>query len=133
MESTASNCPRPDTDWGGDKYDSIQGRQLCKKILAKYVTYNPHDYILDGICPVMDGFDLLATTPCGSGKSGYLILLMLFVHEIAADKTLAIGEEVFPLDPVMIVVCPMKALEEDIVSPIVINDRMPLTRVSATN
>ena len=81
----------------------------------------------------MDGFDLLATTPCGSGKSGYLILLMLFVHEIAADKTLAIGEEVFPLDPVMIVVCPMKALEEDIVSPIVINDRMPLTRVSATN
>jgi hypothetical protein len=70
----------------------------------------------------MDGFDLLATTPCGLGKSGYLILLMLIVCEIAADETLAIGKEIFPLDPVMIVVCPTKALEEDIVSPIVITD-----------
>ncbi|KIM81192.1 hypothetical protein PILCRDRAFT_821645 [Piloderma croceum F 1598] len=35
----------------------------------------------------MDGFDLLATTPCGSGKLGYLILLMLVVREIAADET----------------------------------------------
>jgi hypothetical protein len=60
-----SNGPRPDP---GGKYDSIQGRQLCKKILAKYVTYDPHDYILDGVCPVIDGFNLLATTPTGSGK-----------------------------------------------------------------
>jgi hypothetical protein len=52
---------------------------------------------------------------------------MLVVREIAADEILTIGKEVFPLDPVMIVVCPTKALEEDIMSSIVINDRMPLT------
>ena len=59
-----------------------------------------HHYNLDGRCPVMDGFDLLATTPTGSGKVGYLILLMLVVREIAADMTLAIAKEILPRDPV---------------------------------
>jgi len=45
------------------KYDSVQGHLFFEKILAKYVTYDPHDYILDGLCPVVDGFNLLATTP----------------------------------------------------------------------
>ena len=53
------------------KYDSILGRVLCKMILAKYLPYDPHDYQLDGICSAMDGFDLFATTPTGSGKTGY--------------------------------------------------------------
>jgi len=105
--STSSNKP-PDKQ----KYDSDAGRALCKRILEKYLPYKPHDYILDGVCPVMDGYDLLATTPTGSGKAGYFILLMLVVHEIAADK---IGEKKFPKDPVMIVVLPTKALEEDMV------------------
>jgi len=69
------------------KYDSVAGRALCKRILKKYLLYEPHNYILDGICPVMDGYDLLATTPTVSGKSGYYILLMLIVHKIAADES----------------------------------------------
>ena len=64
-------------------------------------------------------FDLLATTPTGSGKAGYLILLILVVREIAADMTLAIVKEILPRDPVMIVVCPTKALEDEIVSIII--------------
>ena len=86
-----------------------------------------HHYNLDGRCPVMDGFDLLATTPTGSGKVVYLILLMLVVREIAADVTLAIAKEILPMDPVMIVVCPTKALEDKIVSIIITNDRIQLT------
>ena len=86
-----------------------------------------HNYILDGRCPVMDGFDLLATTPTGSGKAGYLILLILVVREIAADMTLAFVKEILPRDPVMIVVCPTKALEDEIVSIIITNDRIQLT------
>jgi hypothetical protein len=128
-ESVPSNGPRPDPR---GKYDSIQGRQLCKKILAKYVTYDPHNYILDGVCPVIDGFNLLATTPTRSGKTGFFTLLMLVVREIAADKTLAIGNEVFPIDPVMIVVCPTKALEEDIVGLVITNHGMLLTLAKAT-
>jgi ATP-dependent helicase YprA (DUF1998 family) len=71
-------------------------------------------------------FDLLATSPTGSGKTGYFILLMVVVHEIAGNKTLAIGKERFPKNPVMIVVCPTKALEEDIVSYYVTNGGLSL-------
>jgi len=62
----------------------------------------------------MDGFDLFVTTPTSSGKTGYLIMLMLVVREISADTTLALGKE-FPKDPAMIIVCPTKALEDDMV------------------
>jgi hypothetical protein len=49
------------------------------------------------------------------GKTGYLTMLMLVVREISADETLALGKKRFPKDPAMIVVCPTKALEEDMV------------------
>ena len=68
-------------------YDSDAGQALCKRILGKYLPYEPHDYSLNGVCPVMDGYDLLATTTTGWGKTGYFILLMLVVREIA-DETL---------------------------------------------
>ena len=91
------------------------GWALCKSILAKYLPYDPHDYQLDGICPTMDGYDLLATTPTGQGKTGYLTMFMLVVWEIAANETLALGQEKIPKDPAMIIVCPTKALEDNMV------------------
>ena len=97
------------------KCNSIFGRALCKNILAKYLPYGPHDYQLDGICPAMDGYDPLATTPTGSGKTGYLTMFMFVVREIAANETLALGQEKIPKDPAMIIVCPTKALEDDMV------------------
>jgi hypothetical protein len=105
--SMSSNRP-PDSQ----KYDSDAGQALCKRILEKYLPYEPHDYILNGVCLVMDGYDLLATTPTGWGNAGYFILLMVVVHEIAADETLMIGTKKFPKDPVMVVVLPTKALED---------------------
>jgi len=114
--SPAGNNPRPNgANLADTKYDSLEGRALCERILAKYLAYEPHDYQLDGICPIMDGYDLLATTPTGSGKIGYFIMLMLVVREISADETLALGKTKFPKDPAMVVVCPTKALEDDMV------------------
>jgi hypothetical protein len=73
MEGLApSNSPGPDTSMGGGKYGSIEGRQLCKKILAKYVAYDPHDYVLDGICPVMDGLICLPHPPLDQAKPDIL-------------------------------------------------------------
>ena len=46
-----TSLSRPDTGTDLGKYDTHGGRRLCKEILAKYVTYDPHDYILYGICP----------------------------------------------------------------------------------
>ncbi|KAF7973928.1 hypothetical protein HWV62_13990 [Athelia sp. TMB] len=94
-------------------YDSPAGRDLCKHVLKKHLPYEPHNYQLDGVCPVLDGLDLLATTPTGSGKTGYLTQLMLMAIALAKDPSLRLNERVFPLDPAMIVVSPTKALEDD--------------------
>lgn len=96
-------------------YDSPAGRDLCKHVLRKHLPYEPHDYQLDGVCPVLDGLDLLATTPTGSGKTGYFIQLMLVARALAEDPTLKLNDRAFPQDPVMIVVSPTKALEQDMV------------------
>lgn len=119
--SSGSNNLRPPVL----KYDSMEGRTLCKNVLAKYLAYLAHDYQLDGICPVIDGYDLLATTPTGSGKTGYLIMLMLVGRELSEHEELCLNDERFPKDPAMIVVCPTKALEEDMVrfnSRVIIGD-----------
>ena len=51
--------------------------------------------------------DVLATIPTGSGKTGYLTMLMLVVREISADENLVLGKR-FPKDLTM-------ALEEGMV------------------
>jgi hypothetical protein len=123
-----------DTDMDGGKYDSILGHQLCKKVLAKYVTHNPHDYILDGVCPIMDGFDLLATTPLCKCmiwvlskltnlflQLGYLFIQKLHtrsefltfqrpnqsVHKLLPRILVLVGES-FPLLPLYWYVCMLK-------------------------
>src|ERR1700677_4204664 len=50
--------PGPNSGDLAEKYDSNDGRLLCRRILSKYLPYDPHNYQLDGICPVLDGFDL---------------------------------------------------------------------------
>lgn len=77
--------------------------------------FEPHDYQIEGICAVLDGQDLLATMATGSGKTGFFIMFMLVVCAIAKDSTLALGGRNFPKDPAMIIVCPTKALQEDMV------------------
>jgi hypothetical protein len=82
------------TDVGkAGKYDSPQGGALCKKILAKYLQYDPHDYQLDGICPAMNGYDLLATTPTGSGNTGYFTMFMLVDYSLLQlDRALSLHQ-----------------------------------------
>jgi hypothetical protein len=54
---------------------------------------------------------------------------MLVVRKIAANMALGLGKEVFPVDPIMLVVCPTKALEGDIVSVLRIEGEILLTRL----
>ena len=42
--------------------------------------FDPHDYQLDGVCQVLDGLDLLAVTPTGSGKTGFVYILLLVLQ-----------------------------------------------------
>ena len=76
----------------------------------------PHDYQVEGICPAMDGDDVLATMATGAGKTGFFTFLMLVIREISQDPSLALEGIGFPKNPAMLVVCPTKALQDNTVS-----------------
>ena len=98
-------------------YNTPAGRTLVKRILNGHKKpIEPHDYQLEGICRLLDGEDVLVTTATGTGKTGLFIFLMVVICAIAADPTLALEDRTFPKDPAMLVVCPTKALQSNLVS-----------------
>ncbi|KAF8232529.1 hypothetical protein L208DRAFT_1271654, partial [Tricholoma matsutake] len=115
MDSSSSLIgPTPQAQ-DGPVYNIPAGCALVQKILAECLppSFEPHDYWIEGICPAMDGEDVLATMATGTGKTGFFIFLMLVIHAISQDPSLALRGITFPEDPAMIVVCPTKALQVD--------------------
>jgi ATP-dependent helicase YprA (DUF1998 family) len=96
-------------------FSSIEGWTLCRKILSERLPFCPHDYQLDGITAILDGKDLLAISATGSGKSGYIYMLMHTILAILERPSLCPAIE-FPKNPAILVIYPTTALEEDQVS-----------------
>jgi superfamily II DNA/RNA helicase len=99
-------------------YTTASGRALLvRQILSqcKPVAIEPHDYQCEGICRALDGDDVVATMATGAGKTGLMSFLMLVVRTISQDPSLALQNRTFPKNPCMLVICPTKALEEDMV------------------
>ncbi|KAJ7911156.1 P-loop containing nucleoside triphosphate hydrolase protein, partial [Mycena leptocephala] len=96
----------------GFTFHSPKGFDLVRKILLEALpTFEPHTYQMDGICKVLDGIDLVAVTPTGSGKTGFFFLTILVMIAIAANPSLCPGVT-FPKDPVIVVVCPTNSIEQ---------------------
>ncbi|EIW55146.1 uncharacterized protein TRAVEDRAFT_22912 [Trametes versicolor FP-101664 SS1] len=110
------------------QFASPEGASLCRKVASEKLGFDPHDYVVEGVCKALDGLDLLAVTPTGSGKTSFLIIYLLVISEILQHPELCPSAK-FPLNPVMLVVCPTKSLEYDMepkfakatLSPLVIN------------
>ncbi|KIJ58459.1 hypothetical protein HYDPIDRAFT_190803 [Hydnomerulius pinastri MD-312] len=99
------------------KFTSDEGQALCKSILAKArMPFDTHDYQLDAITHLLDGIDVLFVTATGSGKTDAFIRLMHIMLALSKDHELYPQAKKFPRDPVMLVVCPTKALELDMVA-----------------
>ncbi|KAI0823227.1 hypothetical protein BC628DRAFT_1421081 [Trametes gibbosa] len=97
------------------QFDSARGRLLCREILAPRFSYEPHDYQLDSVTSILDGRDLLAITPTGSGKTGFLsmyIAVMLYFSENPSKHPVLPAASVVQ-NPCLLVVSPTKALEYD--------------------
>ncbi|KAJ7705555.1 P-loop containing nucleoside triphosphate hydrolase protein [Mycena rosella] len=91
---------------------STEGFALARKILLVALpNFEPHHYQMDGVCKVLAGIDLIACTPTGSGKTGYLFLAILVMIAIARDPSLCPGIK-FPKNPAIIVVCPTNSIEQ---------------------
>ncbi|KAJ7450708.1 P-loop containing nucleoside triphosphate hydrolase protein, partial [Mycena galericulata] len=93
-------------------FSSPTGSSLVRNILLTALpTFEPHSYQTDGICKVLDKIDLVAVTPTGSGKTGFLFLTILVMKAIAANPSLCPGVT-FPRDPAIVVVCPTNSIEQ---------------------
>ena len=106
----------PNTSPSHTIYNTPSGRSLVCQILSQCepVAIEPHDYQCEGICWALDGDDI-ATMATGAGKTGLLSFLMLVVCAISRDPSLALQNRTFSKDPCMLIICPTKALEEDMV------------------
>jgi len=100
---------------GHKVYSTPAGFGHVRNILQTCQPFEPHNWQVEGVCSALDGIDLLVTTATGTGKTGVIIMLMLAMRSIASDPNLALEGRTFPKDPAMIVVCPTKALEDDMV------------------
>ncbi|KAJ6506521.1 hypothetical protein C8R45DRAFT_816808 [Mycena sanguinolenta] len=90
---------------------SPEGHALCRRILrASALKYDPHDYQIEGVCASLDGVDLLAITPTGSGKTGFYTMYMLVILAILKDPQLSPSSN-FPQDPCLIIICPTIPLQ----------------------
>ncbi|KAI0349330.1 hypothetical protein OH77DRAFT_1415283, partial [Trametes cingulata] len=110
------------------KFSTQIGSRLCRQIARFRLGFDPHDYVIEGVCKALDGDALLAITPTGSGKTSYLIIYLTVMCAVLEDPALC-PVTAFPQKPAMIMVCPTKALEVDMeprfvkagLSPLVIN------------
>ncbi|KAJ7769073.1 P-loop containing nucleoside triphosphate hydrolase protein [Mycena maculata] len=94
------------------KFHSPDGFCLVRQILLDALPhFEPHSYQMDGICKVLDGVDLVAVTPTGSGKTGFLFLTILVMIAISKNPSLCPAVK-FPNDPTIVVVCPTNSIEQ---------------------
>ncbi|KAJ3816864.1 hypothetical protein F5880DRAFT_1618840 [Lentinula raphanica] len=105
----ANDCTTPFS------FKSQAGHALIAQIVQLYAPFRPHDYVLDGIGEMLDGKDLVAITPTGSGKTGYIAFTALVVRELTRypKKYLEAQNAAkrFPKNPLMLAICPTNYLE----------------------
>lgn len=101
-------------------FNSDNGRALISTIIQQYAPYVPHDYLLEGLGEVLEGKDLFAITPTGSGKTGYMAFTALIVRELTTspERYPEVGKAAkkFPKNPLMLSICPTNYLEYQLVS-----------------
>ncbi|KAJ7761338.1 P-loop containing nucleoside triphosphate hydrolase protein [Mycena metata] len=92
-------------------WSCAQGFDLARRIIAATpVPYVPHDHQLEGVCKSLDGVDLFAITPTGSGKTSYFVLYIMIILEILKDPALC-PTATFPTNPCLLVICPTIPLQ----------------------
>ncbi|KAI0631303.1 hypothetical protein C8Q77DRAFT_1159977 [Trametes polyzona] len=85
------------------KFASADGNQLCHRFAKDKLGFDPHDYVIEGVCHTLDGEDLLAITPTGSGKTSFMIVYLIIMCTLLKRPRDCPGTIHYPKNPVMIV------------------------------
>ena len=97
------------------KWSSPAGQTLCRNILKDNpLEYEPHNWQVEGICQSLNGIDLFAITPTGSGKTSYFTMYILVVLAVSKNSSLCPTSK-FPKVPCLIVICPTIPLQLEMV------------------
>ncbi|KAJ4463461.1 hypothetical protein C8R41DRAFT_927391 [Lentinula lateritia] len=100
------------------RFNSAAGHALISRIVCLYLPYTPHDYVLEGIGHVLDGTDLVAITPTGSGKTGYMAFTALVVRELTLcpEKYPETAQAIqnLPKNPLMLTICLTNYMEHQL-------------------
>ncbi|KAJ7887209.1 hypothetical protein B0H13DRAFT_1627544 [Mycena leptocephala] len=92
-------------------WSSPDGYKLVRRILEPTpVPYVPHDHQLEGVCKSLDGVNLFAITPTGSGKTSHYIIYIIVVLAVVKDPSLCPSAK-FPQNPCLLVICPTIPLQ----------------------
>ncbi|KAI0742857.1 P-loop containing nucleoside triphosphate hydrolase protein [Daedaleopsis nitida] len=96
------------------KFSSAEGAAICKTLIHEQLGYYPHTYQLEGVQKALDKTDVLAITPTGSGKTGFLTMYLLVMHAVMNNpERYPNPPKHFRKDGAMVVVCPTRSLEVD--------------------
>ncbi|EIW74433.1 P-loop containing nucleoside triphosphate hydrolase protein [Coniophora puteana RWD-64-598 SS2] len=93
-------------------FSSVEGEELIRRVLKEAFKINVRDHQAEAIGVLLDGRDVLSVTSTGSGKTETLIQLMHVISHLARNPSLS-PARAFPTEPVILVVCPTKSLEEN--------------------
>jgi len=96
---------------------SAKGRLILRDILQDQLPFHPHDYSIDVIAKILDREDCLVRTATASGKTGIIAMLALVTGSLGRHPQMASDyARWFDRDPLILVICPTRYLEHNIVS-----------------
>ncbi|OAX42689.1 hypothetical protein K503DRAFT_796908 [Rhizopogon vinicolor AM-OR11-026] len=75
--------------------------------------HDTHNFQLEAISHLLDNDDMLLLTATGTGKTDTFIRTMHVIRYLTENHASAPEGVSFPHDPAMVIVCPTKALEEE--------------------
>jgi len=95
-------------------FSSEAGKSLVRQFLQDLWPHTPRNHQLEAVTKALDGTDVLAILPTGTGKTAILTMFMLVLTHMKAHLDRYAPHSVrFPDDPIMVVVYPTNCLEEE--------------------
>ncbi|EJD49873.1 hypothetical protein AURDEDRAFT_58743, partial [Auricularia subglabra TFB-10046 SS5] len=108
---TAGHGPAP-ADESPYSFTTPLGQRLLREILRERLPFDPHDYLLDWTAAILNGHHLLGITATGDGKSCLSYFPLLVMQYFARQSEKPAGW-LWPDDPMVLVICPTKGIEEE--------------------
>jgi len=95
-------------------FSSEAGEELIHEVLRDLWPHTLRDYQVEAVAKLLDGVDVLAILPTGTGKTAILTMFMLILDHMRLNPgCFPPHSRRFPEEPIVVVVYPTNCLEEE--------------------